>query len=554
MRDVAPAFANTLWLASCLPEWKRFQRSLTRLAQTQTQLLKNYLKLNQDTAYGRRFRFASIESVEAYQDRVPLTVYDDYTEAIEAIAGGQPRVLTAEPVRMFEQSSGSTSASKLIPYTAGLKSEFQRGLAPWIVDAYSHCPHLIGGPAYWSITPFSQCRQTTSGGIPIGFEEDSAYLGFMGRLVDTALAVPAAVKHLSDVNTFRYVTLLFMLRRRSLRLISIWNPTFLTLLLAQLRGWWESLVDDIAHGRLTPPGRIEPELHRVLLRHVHADPYRAQALAALGPNDYQSMWPELAMISCWADGPSARYAEALAQSHFPNVNLQGKGLLATEAFISFPLIGVTGSVLAAACHFFEFLPVDQAGRVMSDQPKVAHRLERGQAYAVVVTTGGGFYRYQLQDVVEVLGFVAQTPCLRFLGKTDRVSDWFGEKLDERFVTRVLDDFFRVHNLHPTFAMLAPDDAPGGFCYTLYLELSPGQLTPEGLPAHLDNGLRQNFHYAYCRKLGQLGQPGIFLVARGAAQAYLQACQARGQKLGNIKPSVLQKTTGWSHEFVGTLLP
>jgi hypothetical protein len=30
--------------------------------------------------------------------------------------------------------------------------------------------------------------------------------------------------------------------------------------------------------------------------------------------------------------------------------------------------------------------------------------------------------------------------------------------------------------------------------------------------------------------------------------YVRACQARGQKLGNIKPSLLQKQVGWAKWF------
>ena len=35
----------------------------------------------------------------------------------------------------------------------------------------------------------------------------------------------------------------------------------------------------------------------------------------------------------------------------------------------------------------------------------------------------------------------------------------------------------------------------------------------------------------------------------AAETYLEACRMRGQKLGNVKPSILQKTTGWRNWFV-----
>jgi hypothetical protein len=221
---------------------------------------------------------------------------------------------------------------------------------------------------------------------------------------------------------------------------------------------------------------------------------------------------------------------------FPHVRLQGKGLLATEAFVSAPLTGVPegGSALSVNSHFFEF--IDEAG-----EARLAHQIQRGKTYSVVITTGGGFYRYQLHDVVEVVGHWKQIPCIRFVGKEDHISDWFGEKLEERFVANVLERVFAAHGISPAFAMLAPEDRDG-FHYVLYIESND---CVDNLAKDLDDALRANFHYDYCRRLGQLGAVQIVNVRRGA-ERYLHACQARGQKLGNIKSSVLQKTTGWQN--------
>jgi hypothetical protein len=147
-------------------------------------------------------------------------------------------------------------------------------------------------------------------------------------------------------------------------------------------------------------------------------------------------------------------------------------------------------------------------------------------------------------MVEVVGQWMQTPCIRFVGKADHISDWFGEKLEERFVARVLSDVFAKHNISPAFAMLAPDDEDG-FRYVLYLE---NETQTNSLVDDLDNALRENFHYDYCRKLGQLESIQVLYVTQGT-ETYLIACQMHGQKLGNIKPSALQKTVGWKKWFV-----
>jgi hypothetical protein len=519
--------ANALWAVSCLPEWRRFQHAAKHVEETQAGLLRRCLHSNQDTEYGQKLQFARITSTSGYQKNVPLTAYDDYGEYIRRIGEGESSVLTAEPVRMFELSSGSTAASKLIPYTDTLKAEFQRGIAPWIYDLYTNISELKQGPAYWSVTPLVDGRRYTPAGIPIGFESDSAYLGLVGKwLADSVMAVPNGVKNISDMDSFRYVTLLCLLRQPDLRLISVWNPTFLSLLLAPLSDWWESLLDDIAHGTISKQD--------VALR-VPPDPKRARALEDIDPADVQAIWPNLQLISCWTEGASASYARQLEEL-FPRARLQGKGLLATEAFVSLPILGVEGSVLAVNSHFFEF--IDDAGDV-----HLMHEVQKGKTYSVVITTGGGFYRYQLHDLVEVVGHWRQTPCIRFVGKADHISDWFGEKLEERFAARTLQEVFAKHEVSPPFAMLAPDDADG-FRYILYLE---GERSVENLGEDLDLALRANFHYDYCRKLGQLQAVEVVYVTNGA-ESYLKACQARGQKLGNIKQSVLQKKTGWRDFF------
>ena len=94
----------------------------------------------------------------------------------------------------------------------------------------------------------------------------------------------------------------------------------------------------------------------------------------------------------------------------PRVHIQPKGLLATEAIVTLPFRCLTP--LAVRSHFFEFL---RDGR-----PYLAHQLVPGEVYSVVVTTGGGLYRYRLEDKVQVNGFVERTPSLAFLGKEDHL--------------------------------------------------------------------------------------------------------------------------------------
>jgi len=334
---------HTGWMLASAPASHAFHQATRRVAPTQTDLLMECLRRNEDTAFGRQFDFANIRNPGDFQKHVPLATYETYSNAIGRIAAGEPKVLTSEPVTLLEPTSGSTAGEKLIPYTAGLRAQFQNGIAPWIANLLHQRPGLRDGRTYWSISPALGPRRMTAGGIPIGFDDDTAYLGLVERFAaQRLLATPSTLAQIVDLDAFRYATLLHLLRAADLTLISIWNPTFLTAMLRSMNDWFDRLCADIRHGSHELPG----------------DARRSDALLAIWrtgkiADRLQEVWPRLQLISCWTDAGASAYVPDL-KSHFPRVEIQSKGLIATEAFVSFPLIDHDGAALSVRSHFFEF--------------------------------------------------------------------------------------------------------------------------------------------------------------------------------------------------------
>lgn len=507
LRSLLP---NLAWCSASRPGHRGFVRSLRDPGRAQREILLGIVQRNADSAFGRAHGFAGIRSVRDFQQRVPLRAYEEFEPFVRRIRAGEPRVLTTEPVSRLIPSSGSTAAAKLVPHTAGLQREFNRAIGPWIVDLYRQRPSLMAGPAYWSITPAMHPPDANSQ-IPIGFEDDTNYLGGRWkRVVDATMAVPSSVSRLTDTRAFQRETLRALLRARELRLISVWHPSFLCLLLDHMESTWEELLAGLG------------------------DSPRATALRHCDPRDRRAIWPRLGLISCWGDAHAAMHVPELRR-RFPGVAIQPKGLLATEAFVSIPFR--ERMPVAIRSHFFEFL--DERGSA-----HLAHELTEGATYSAVVTTGGGLYRYRLRDLVQVTGFVDATPSIRFLGPEDSISDLRGEKLSEGFVAQTLRDLFARCRWQPRFALLAPD---GGNAYTLFVEDVPAT----GL--RLDDALRQNPHYDLCRSLGQLAPARIFVVSHDAQRRYLERCQRVGQRLGNIKPRALSRLDGWADVFAGSYL-
>lgn len=296
---------NTRFKETFKGESDEFHRSCMDVGNVQEEKLLSIVRNNADTIYGREFGFGDVCGVDDFSRGVPLTTYEDYLSYISRIADGEGNVLTHEEVLVLEPTSGSTAPSKFIPYTRSLRREFGKGIAPWLFDLYQNIPELLNGSFYWSITPVVHEEEKTSGGISIGFGDDVAYFtSEQQRLISKLTAVPFEVGKVFNIDEFRDQTLQYLLSNEDLRFISVWNPTFLSLLLRPIEN----------------------------------------------PNE---VWPNLSLISAWSDGNASHYISDL-DNMFPNAVIQGKGLIATEGFVSLPLVGYEGSALSVNSHFFEF--------------------------------------------------------------------------------------------------------------------------------------------------------------------------------------------------------
>jgi len=472
---------------------------------------------------------------------VPAVTFDDLKEQIDRMANGANNILSSEPVSLFEPTSGSTNAVKLIPYTHELRLQFERGIYPWIFSLFNSRPELLAGKSYWSISPGLKTENRTRAGIKVGFEKDTAYLGKKGRLAESIQAVPSSVREIHEMESFRYATLYFLLKEPGLTFISVWNPSFLTILLNNLPNFWTRLIADIHDGSLSFLSERKTPIPESIGKDLSPDPERADTLEKTGPEDLRSIWPSLNLISCWTSGYADKPAETLG-GLLPWVEIQGKGLVATEAFVSLPFDGL--ELLAVRSHFFEF--ESENGKC-----QLAHELKKGERYSVLVTTGGGLYRYKLMDRVEVTGYRGSTPALKFIGKESKVVDISGEKMNEDFVSDSLREIFEELSLEPYFAMLAPDIRNEQQGYSLFIECEGSISTV--LQKLLEEALRRNPHYDYCRRLGQLDDSRVFQISGGSEEAYLRFYSAKNVQCGGVKFTPLSIETGWDRVFSGKYL-
>jgi hypothetical protein len=540
--------ANTLaWLSSC-GAWVLFVLQARRLRHVQTRLLARILRDARDTRYGSRHEFADVHAPAEFQE-LPLTEYTDYLPYVTSIRSGGRGELTEEPVLLLQPTSGTTAGSKLIPYTAGLHREFQHAIDPWLFQTYRNHPSLFLGRHYWSITPSTSFESDASDRIRVGFADDTEYLNGLARIVaGRLLAVPAAVSRIADTPSFQYVTLLFLLRERNLRYISIWNPSFFVCLLDQFDRHRDALIRDLQQGTLLDSLSLPAALRSELERYLRPRPGRAQEIESLSraaTMPWRAVWPHLKVISCWTHSNAALFVDALKE-RCPTAVIEPKGLAATEGIVSIPWDLEMDPVAAYRSHLLEFKDC-QTGTI-----HFLWELTKDRTYEVILTTRGGLYRYQLHDVVQVTGFYRGVPCLRFFGRHQRVCDLVGEKMDEHHVREILTSLSRTYPHGIAFQLLAPVKREACVFYALFLErAAANHCDLASIPSFIESQLEHNYHYLHARRLGQLSPLRLFLIRPGTGQAtYLDHLQRRGQRLGDIKPGVLDSDLHWDQRFEG----
>lgn len=466
MRQLIQLFGQLL-----APTAQGFYRALDNPQSAQEFVRREICDRLMQSEYGKSLK---IRSVADWQ-RLPIV---DYDKLEPWILGAQnckrDRIpLTPEPILFYEKTSGSSGAVKWIPYTRSLRKSFNQMFCVWAHDLIQHGPKLSTGKLYACISPQLDAPDFKAENS-LTLQDDLDYLdGWLRWLLRPWLVMPEKLDLPPVVHRFKHQLSVSLLQAEALEIISIWSPSFLQIHLNYIQDNQELLREElqskVSHQRLQL--LAEPQI------------------------PWSQVWSNLKLISCWDAANAADGAQGL-RSQFPDVLVQGKGLLATEAPMTIPLIEAQGYVPVLDEVFFEF--EDDKGCLHE-----LHELSIGQAYTIILSQKGGLYRYRIGDRVCATGMYRQTPCLEFLGRHETISDLVGEKLQENFVRHVLE---RLNLQETCFKSLVPVANPPRYI----LLLDRATETPEILAQHLDRILSESTQYRRARTIDQLAPPQVFI--------------------------------------------
>ncbi len=418
---------------------RRFEPATYDPVRAQREKLMALIRKNEGTEYGRRYGFASIRSFSDYQRQVPVITYADIRSDMERVMDGASGVFTVEDPIMFAQTSGTTGNPKFIPVTPTCNgADHKDTFRTWLHHARKDHPGIFDLKVVSLVSPAVEGYAPS--GVPFGSTSGQIYRS-MPKIVKTGYSIPYEAFEISDYQA-KYYTIMRISVEDDISLLITANPSTVLKMCQKADEFSEDIIADIRDGTLSTSVEIAPEIRASLAKTLRPNPERAAQLeearsrrhGVLRPGDY---WPRLGLIGCWKGGTVGHYLDKFPGWFDPDgerpVPVRDLGYLSSEARGSIPLSdeGSQG-VLTVAANFFEFVEVEQL-ESNRDRPVnwdflTVGDIEEGGEYYIFVTTTGGLYRYDINDVIKVVGLYNQTPQIIFLRKGRGMTNITGEKL------------------------------------------------------------------------------------------------------------------------------
>lgn len=486
------------------------------------QLLMDILARNKDTEIGKRYDFASINSIDEYKKRVPLSTFDDYASYVERMADdGQKNLMFAgEPVYYY-MSSATTGVSKKIPCS---KEGLQFSEPYMTSQIYGLIYKDLGD--IWSdgnTLAMAEVETTlTKSGVGWGC--------FSGRLIKSLQKVARfifcapveAMKPKPGTDRIYFYSVFALSEPR----LSMFSSTFIPYMIEIMRyieDNWERLAKDIEDGELREDTPLEKPEHDELKKYFKASPERAaQIREAFNTESTEHfalrIWPNLKCIVTAAGGEYGSYVEKL-RYYVGSTPICYHGYVASEGVFSAPYkLDCPDSLLLVDGSFYEFVPEDETDL---NKTLTIDRLEVGKAYEVIVTTLSGLYRYMMKDKIMITGRVNDCPTIRFMGRTLQQLNLVGEKIPISFVQDMVSRACRERGADLTdFAVFNNLEARPLPRHDFFVELR-NDTDAEALAAKIEEKLSENDFLANYFEIGKVAHPKVFLVQKGTFFEFMQ---------------------------------
>ncbi len=368
------------WLnASRLDQIEKFKRYPV---ETQNATLYKLLAKAAATEWGIKYGYSTINSIKDYQDRFPVSTYEDMMPYVDRLRTGEANLLWPGEIKWFAKSSGTTSSkSKFIPMSREALEDCHYRAAKDILAIYT---------ANYPLTRIFNGKSLTLGGSHRinQFSNDSLYGDLSAILIENA---PSWV----DI---------------------IRTPKPKIALLEDFEEKLKLITTTCVNENVTSISGV-PSWYLVLIKMI---------LEYTGKSNLLEVWPNLEVFFHGGISfiPYSEQYKALIpgdQMHYMET------YNASEGFFGLQDEPAKNDMLLMLDYgiFYEFIPADKAGSD-SAPALTLEDVRTGVNYALVISTNGGLWRYMMGDTIV---FTSLSPFrFKISGRTKHFINVFGEEV------------------------------------------------------------------------------------------------------------------------------
>ena len=407
------------------------------IQQIQTDLLQDLLAAHADSAYGATHGFAKVTGPADYAE-LPFMTYDSVVGVEDYWS--KPTNYTTDRLAAYFLTSGSSATPKRIPVTSSLVRQKARAFGLYWDAIYRDHPALKTGRF---IANFGDSGHSERGADNVPEMSETTFWNqrMQGFQKSDRWPIPRQLVAIESAQD-RYYAAARLALQGDLHCLMSLNPSTLVKFCETIDNARESLAAGLTAGtwgRASLDARTDlPAKLADRLATKPAAAARLRAPTAPGLHwQLRDLWPTLELILCWQSELVGPYLDLLRR-HTVGVDFRDYITQSSECIMAIPMgDNEPGGLLAYTSHYYEFIP---AANVDETHPRAvpAWALEAGQRYELVVTTGGGLYRYRTADCMEVVRIQDGIPHLSFQYRFGRTSSITGEKLTEQQVVEALD--------------------------------------------------------------------------------------------------------------------
>lgn len=362
------------------PRITEIQRFMDNPHEMQHIVFKELISKAENTEWGKKYDYESINSYKKYQERVPISTYEQLFPYIERVLKGEQNVLWHSKIEWFAKSSGTTNdRSKFIPVSK---------------EAIDDCHHKCGKDALafvfnnYSDTKVFDGKTLSIGGshYPNPYNQETR-CGDVSAVIVQSLPLWAEFSRAPSRDIF---------------MLTKWEEKI------------EKMIQSTVDENITSLSGV-PTWMVVMLN---------QMLEHTGKNNIKEVWPNLEIFLHGA------------VSFVPYKDVFKKlcpemGFLelynASEGFFGVQDRKNADDMLLMLDHgvFYEFIPMEDFGNENA-KTITLEKVELNKNYALIISTNSGLWRYSIGDTIK---FTSLKPYrFKISGRTKHFINAFGEEL------------------------------------------------------------------------------------------------------------------------------